>query len=153
MQSLPPDNCRAVLVFNAGDRSKGIIIATHDIASRFKLANKGEAAIFDNSGPSGAAGRWLCFKLGDTPTIELEANNTPVNIKGASQINVTPPDGGTTAINITTGGENITLNMGGGNVQVNDPGQVVLGPAGKKVVMDGDAVVVAVVASQDIVFV
>lgn len=151
--SLPPDNCRVIVVFNGGDRSKGVIIGTHDIASRFKLANKGEVALFDNAGENGAPGKWIWAK-GAGGGWEIECNHEPFVLKDASAVTISAKAGQAMPVTINQpDGGGITLNMGGGNVQINDPGGVVLGPAGKNVVMDGDPVSGGghVIATQNIV--
>lgn len=141
--SWPPDGCDAVAVFIGGDRSNGAVIATHDLKSRFKLGAKGESALFDNSGPGGTPGRWIWLKLTDGGSIEIEAKGTPVVINHAPAVTVNPPAGGAC---------NVTLNLGGGNLVVNDAASVVLGPGNKKVVVDGDPVTGGVVhASQNVV--
>lgn len=50
--SMPPNGSDVVLVFIAGDRSNGVIVATGHQASRMKNLQPGEVAIFDNQGQS-----------------------------------------------------------------------------------------------------
>lgn len=50
--SMPPNGSDAVLVFIAGDRSNGVIVATGHQASRMKNLQAGEVAIFDDQGQS-----------------------------------------------------------------------------------------------------
>lgn len=142
--SWPPDGCDAIAVFLSGDRSNGVVIATHDLKSRFKLGNKGEFALFDNSGADGVPGRWIWFKLGMTPIIEIEAAGTPIVVNNAKKVTV---NAGTDGVVLNTTG-NVVFNMGGkdltvagaGTVKLDNPVSVILGPAGKKVVVDGDPV-------------
>lgn len=147
--SWPPDNCSAVVLFVNGDRSNAVAIATHDLPSRFKLAAKGESAVFDGNGTNGAAGKWIWLKKG--AGIEIEANGEPVVIKDALSITASNKAGGTMPVTLNTNGGDITLNMNGGKVKIVDPGQVVLSDQNgqKAVARHGDAVVAGqVVASQ-----
>lgn len=143
--SWPPDGCDAMVVFISGDRSNGAVIATHDLKSRFKLGNKGEVALFDNSGAGGAPGKWIWAKKaagdGSGGGWEIEAKNEPIIINNAKKVTV---NAGTDGVVLNTTGH-VTLNMGGKNLVVNNPGAVQLtGAGGRKVVCDGDAVVAGV---------
>ncbi len=148
-QSWPPDNCDAIAVFLGGDRSNGAVIATHDLASRFKLGNKGESVFFDNSGAGGKPGRWIWWKLGATPSLEIEANNTDVVLNHAKSVTLNVGAGGM-VINATG---DVVLNMNGHNFIINGAGAVELdGAGGKKVALDQDPVVAGkVVASSTVV--
>lgn len=145
LASWPPDGCDGIAVFLSGDRTNGAVVATHDLASRFKLGHKGEVALFDNSGDQGKPGRWFWFKLGNTPSLELEAKNTPININNAKGITI---NNNTTDVTINfTGGANLVLDLGGSNVTIKNPGQVVLSDQNgeKALVRDGDPVTGGVV--------
>lgn len=50
--SMPIPGCHAIVVFVGGDRSNGVIVATHDQAHRLKNLQPGEAAIYDDQGQS-----------------------------------------------------------------------------------------------------
>lgn len=50
--SMPKPGCHAIVVFVGGDRSNGVIVATHDQANRLKNLQPGEAAIYDDQGQS-----------------------------------------------------------------------------------------------------
>lgn len=123
----PLEGADAVALFVAGNRGNGVIIATGDQRHRLKLENPGEAALHD------AFGKYVWLKKEST---EVDAGGMPITIKNAAGITITST-------------EHVTLNMGGKNVIINDPGTVQLaGAGGKKVVLDGDDVVAGkVVAS------
>lgn len=141
LASWPPDNCDTIIVFQTGDRTKGVVIGTHDLASRFKLGNKGEVALFSANGPNGAHDKWIWFKKGGG--IEVQANGEDIVINGAKSltINVTTTSG----VVLNTQGD-VTANMNGKNLIINSPGAVNLtGAGGRKVVCDGDPVTGGVV--------
>ena len=78
--SNPPPQSHGVVLFIAGDRSNGVVIATNHQASRLKNLAPGESAIFDDQG------RWVWLKRG---SIEIEAGNTPVHVTNATEVDVT----------------------------------------------------------------
>lgn len=148
LASWPPDGCGAVVLFVNGDRSNGIVVATHDLPSRFKLLAKGETALFDANGTNGAAGKWIWLKKG--AGIEIQAHGEAVTVNGAKGVTV---NADTDGVVINTQG-NITLNMNGKNVTIANPGTVVLSDQNgqKNVARHGDSVVGGlVVASQSAV--
>ncbi|MBP6010607.1 MAG: phage baseplate assembly protein V [Alphaproteobacteria bacterium] len=77
LASNPPTDSDAIVVFIAGDRTKGAIVGTNHQASRLKNLQRGEVAIFDDQG------RWIWLKRG---SIEIDAKNTPVDVKNATVI-------------------------------------------------------------------
>jgi len=121
--SWPPDGTDGIVVFIGGDRSNGVVLGTHHLASRFKLGAKGESALFDAFGKS----IWLKAEDGG---IVVEANQTPVTVNNAKGITINNADA------------DITINCGGQNVILNNPAIVQLaGAGGKKVALDQDPVV------------
>lgn len=152
LASWPPDKCGAVVVFVNGDRSNGVVIGTHDLPSRFKLANKGEVALFDALGANGVAGKWIWLKK---DLFEIEAGGKPLVVNNAKKVTV---NAGTDGVELNVQGvcvlnaqDNVTLNMNGKNITIVNPGTVVLSDQNgqKNVARHGDAVVGGfVVASQ-----
>lgn len=123
--SRPLPGADVVVVFVAGDRSNGAIIATGDQRYRFKLENDGEVALHD------AFGKSIWFKKDGG--IEIEMADSPITINNANGITVNSQS-------------DITLHMNGADVIIDGPGLVQLaGAGGKKVVLDGDPVVAGVV--------
>lgn len=129
--SRPPPNSDCAILFLNAERTWGIIVATGNQTARMKLQNDGEAALHDAFGENGTPGKWIWAKGGGAGW-EIECNGEPFILLDCPTITASPKAGGKL---------NVTINLGGGNVQLNNPGSVVLGPAGKRVVMDGDPVV------------
>lgn len=123
---IPKDGDVAAIFLNA-ERTWGIVVASGHQQFRFKLENDGETAIYD------AFGKSIWFKK---ESMVVEAGGKPITINGANGI----------TINST---EKLIINMGGKDVQIENPGQVYLGgkAGAKKVALDGDPVVGGVVQS------
>ncbi len=79
LASNPPAGSDAILVFIAGDRSRGVVIATGNQAVRLKNLQPGESALYDN------AGKWIYLKASG---IEIEAAGQSVTVSGASDVTV-----------------------------------------------------------------
>ena len=86
--SNPPPGSDVALLFIAGDRSRGLVIATGNQAARLKNLQPGEAALYDNTG------KWVWLKAAG---IEIEAAGQPVTVSGASTVTVNAT--GTVTIN------------------------------------------------------
>lgn len=78
--SWPPNGADVMAIFIGGDRSNGVIIATGDQRTRFKLENAGEAALHDAFGKS----IWLKKDGG----LVLELAGQDVEINGARTVTV-----------------------------------------------------------------
>lgn len=85
--SFPQDGCDAVVVFIAGDQSKGIVIATGDQSYRLHL-ERGEVAIHDDQGQKVHLTR---------SGIVVDGGGLPVTIQNAPTISATA----TAAISLT----------------------------------------------------
>jgi phage baseplate assembly protein V len=80
--SSPPEGADVVALFVAGDRSKGVVIATGHQASRLRGLQAGEVAIFDDQGQSVYLTRsGIIVNGAGNP---LVVNNTPVVTVNAS---------------------------------------------------------------------
>ena len=77
--SSPPVDSDAIVLFVAGDRSNGVVVATGHQASRLKNLARGEAAIYDDQG------RWIWIKR---DSIEIEAGEKPINITNATVVTI-----------------------------------------------------------------
>lgn len=74
--SNPPAGSDAVVVFLGGDRSKGVIIATNNQATRHTGLQPGESVLYD------AFGKYV--KLKADGTVEVQANGNEVKVLGAT---------------------------------------------------------------------
>jgi phage baseplate assembly protein V len=81
-QSNPPDGSDAIVLFLAGERSNGVIVATGSQTYRMKGLATGEVAISDDKGQSvylSAAG------------IRVEGNGLPINVHTSAAVTVDAP--------------------------------------------------------------
>lgn len=146
--SRPPKNSDCAIVYISGERTWGIVVATGNQKARMHLLNDGETAIHDALGPDGAPGKWIwAKKKADDDTgggWEIEANNEPLVINQAKKVTINAGDDGFELNStgdgvIDMGGKNITI-QNADTVKLDNPNSVILGPGGKKVVVDGDPV-------------
>lgn len=80
LTSRPPAGADVVLVFMGGDRSKGIVIATGDQASRPRNLVIGETMLYDLWGKS--------IHLTESGGIIVEAGGAPVTVNNATTVTV-----------------------------------------------------------------
>ncbi|MET3132230.1 phage baseplate assembly protein V [Oxalobacteraceae bacterium GrIS 1.11] len=80
--SMPPNGSDVMLLFIAGDRSNGVIVATGHQASRMKNLKAGEVAIYDDQGQSIHLTR---------AGIVIHGAGLPVTITGTSGITLDTP--------------------------------------------------------------
>jgi phage baseplate assembly protein V len=78
--SRPPAQSDAVLVFLAGDRSNGVVIATGHQSSRPKNLAEGEVMLYD------LWGKHVYLKADGS--IEIDAKNGPVVVNNATQVTI-----------------------------------------------------------------
>lgn len=146
--SRPPKNSDVAVIFLNAERTWGIVVASGNQKARFKLANDGEVAIHDAFGDDGAPGKWIwAKKAADDGTgggWEIEAHNEPLIINNAKKVTINAGDDGFLLNStgdgvIDMGGKNLTI-QNVDTVKLDNPTSVLLGPGGKKVVVDGDPV-------------
>lgn len=87
--SMPPVGSDAIVLFIAGDRSNGVVVATGHQASRPKNLNPGESMLYDEWGKY--------IKLTESGGIVIEAKGADVTVNDAANV----------TINATTG---VTMN-------------------------------------------
>jgi len=78
--SRPPPGSDVLVVFLAGDRSNGAVLATGHQASRPKNLNEGESMLYDLWGKS--------IYLTESGGIIIDAKNSPVTINNATMVTV-----------------------------------------------------------------
>lgn len=100
--SMPIPGCHAIVVFVGGDRSNGVIVATHDQAHRLKNLQPGEAAIYDDQGQS------VWIKRGG---IVIECAGKPLTINDCPSIKHDGVEIGKTHVHggVQTGGSNTSV--------------------------------------------
>lgn len=117
--SRPPKDSDCAVMFISGERTWGVVIATGNQKFRLQLEEDGEAALYDAFGKS----IWL-----KKDGIVIDGGDKPITINRAKGIAITSTD-------------DVTVDMGGKNLIVTNPGAVNLtGAGGRKVVCDGDPV-------------
>ena len=87
--SNPPEGSDAVVLFIAGERTNGVVIATNNQTVRMRNLATGEVAIHDDKG------RYVLLRADG---IFVQGNNDPVTVETTSDINATTTGG---AINLT----------------------------------------------------
>jgi phage baseplate assembly protein V len=100
--SMPPNGSDVVVVFIAGDRSTGAVVATGHQTSRLKNLKSGEVAIYDDQGQSvyltrgGIVinGAGLPLTITNTPEVRME---TSLNVTGDIKDHCDSPSGKTMA--------------------------------------------------------
>jgi phage baseplate assembly protein V len=95
--SSPPENSDAIILFMAGERSMGVIIATNNQTFRMRNLATGEVAIHDNKGR---------FVLLGAAGIHVQGNADPVLVETTGTI--TANAGGDIDATSTGGGINLT---------------------------------------------
>lgn len=83
--SRPPPGSDVLVVFLAGDRSNGAVLATGHQASRPKNLNEGESMLYDLWGKS--------IYLTESGGIIVNAQNTAVTINGATEVTINAATG------------------------------------------------------------
>lgn len=78
--SRPPTGSDVVIVFLAGDRSKGVVVATAHQASRPTNLQEGESMVYDFWGKS--------IYLTESGGIIVEAGGTPVTVNNATVVTI-----------------------------------------------------------------
>ncbi|MFC6299599.1 phage baseplate assembly protein V [Pseudomonas sp. CCM 7893] len=78
--SLPPSGSDVLVVFLAGDRSKGVVVATAHQASRPTNLKEGESMIYDLWGKS--------IYLTQSGGIIVDAKGTPVTVNNATTVTI-----------------------------------------------------------------
>jgi len=77
--SNPPNGTDCVVLFVAGDRDNGVVVATNNKEFRLKDLQPGEAALYDNQG------RFIWIK---NDKISIEAGSKPVEILNATTVTI-----------------------------------------------------------------